>query len=74
MTITVTSSLLQVTLPLCFASILSSLRVHRYGFFSWHQSTGSHVPSQRLNQSHAVSTPDAVQAAFQVTLELFPKH
>src|SRR6266852_1408737 len=43
----------------CFGvSVLSASRVLRLRLFPWHHRTGSQVPHQSQDQSHASSTPD----------------
>jgi hypothetical protein len=57
-----TSRLLRVALPLCLASVLSSLRVLRLDFSLGIKTTGSHVPYKSLDHVHATFMPDADQA------------
>jgi len=57
--ITGSSTLLRDDPPLCFASVLSSLRGRHLDFSLNIETTGSHVPHKSLTQIHAISTPEA---------------
>ena len=52
------SSLLRSSPPLVGASVLSASRVHRLCLVPSHHRTGSQVPHQSPDWSHATSTPD----------------
>ena len=56
--ITGPSSLLRGSPPLSGASILSASRVIRLCLFSLHRRSGSQVPHESPNESHASCTPD----------------
>ena|SRR6516165_9547345 len=54
------SSLLRSTPPLPAASVLSAPQVRCLYLFPWHRWTGSQVPYESPNESHASYTPDTV--------------
>ena len=56
--ITLASSLLRGSPPLSGASILSASRVLRLCLFSLHRRSGSQVPHESPDESHASCTPD----------------
>jgi hypothetical protein len=54
------SSLLRDCPPLSAASVLSASQVRCLYLFPWHRWTGSQVPYESPNESHASYTPDTV--------------
>jgi hypothetical protein len=67
--ITETSTLLQVGPPPCSASVLSLLWVLHLSFPLFIRTTGSHFPHKNLAQVHATFMPDAVQAVNRFLLD-----
>jgi len=68
--ITETSSLLRVGPPPCLASVLSSLWGLHLDFSLNIETTGSHVPYNSLNQTHAAFMPSTTQAVNRFPLDL----
>ena len=68
--ITETSSLLRVGPPPCLASVLSSLWGLHLDFSLHIETTGSHVPHNSLNQTHAAFMPSTTQAVSRFPLDL----
>ena len=68
-----TSSLLRISAPLAGASVLSASRFLRLYLFPLHHQTGSQVPQESPNESHASSTPDATWPVSRLSARLFPE-